>query len=363
MALSKIDPNSFDVNSIGQYGGRRNLIINGAMQVAQRGTSFTGVTSSAYHLDRWLDVMNMGTWTIALSTDAPDGFSNSLRWDCTTANASPSSGSEVIFVTRFEGNDLQHLKYGTSNASSLTLSFWVKSNKTGTYTVEFDQYGDRQISRTYTINSADTWEYKTVTVPGDTGGSIDNDNSAEFQLLWWLGAGSNLTSGTLNTSAWASTTNANRVSSSNVNLADSTNNDWSITGIQLEVGSVATPFEYRSYGEELSLCKRYYHRLSRPNYGTNTVLTGSNSPSHSLYVMHMPVSMRAGPSISKVGTNYTVYATSGSSQANTPNAGVSYGSFGFNGGRFLFNLVGDVGRATWLDIDNDDTYWEFSAEL
>jgi len=311
MALSKIDPNSFDVNSIGQYGGRRNLIINGAMQVAQRGTSFTSVTSSAYHLDRWLDVMNMGTWTIAQSSDAPDGFSNSLRWDCTTANASPSSGSEVIFVTRFEGQDLQHLKYGTSNASSLTLSFWVKSNKTGTYTVEFDQYGDRQISRTYTINSADTWEYKTLTVPGDTGGSIDNDNSAEFQLLWWLGAGSNLTSGTLNTSAWASTTTANRVSSSNVNLADSTNNDWSITGIQLEVGDTATPFEHRSYGEELALCQRYYYQLSNTtsNPGTDNghICMGLIYGSRFYGLFALKQDMRTYPTMTSTSSGFSIF--------------------------------------------------------
>jgi len=238
-------------------GGRRNLIINGAMQVAQRGTSFAGATT-AYHTDRWIDVMNLGSWTISQSSDAPDGFGYSHKWDCTTANGTLAAGSELILATRLEGQDCQQLKYGSANAESLTLSFWVKSSKTGTYTVEFDQYGDRQISRTYTIDSADTWEYKTVTVPGDTGGSIDNDNSAEFQLLFWLGAGSNLTSGTLNTSAWATTTNANRVSPSNVNLADNTANDWYITGVQLEVGSVATPFEHRSYGEELALCQRYF---------------------------------------------------------------------------------------------------------
>jgi hypothetical protein len=242
--------------------GRRNLVINGDMTIAQRGTSFTSATT-AYHVDRFLDVMNLGAWTVSQSTDSPDGFSNSWKWDCTTANGTLASSSELIFVTRLEGQDLQHLKYGTSAAESLTLSFWVKSSKTGTYTCEFDQYGDRQISRTYTINSANTWEKKTLTVPGDVGGSIDNDNSAEFQLLWWLGAGSNLTSGTLNTSAWAGVTNANRVSSSQVNLADNTANDWYITGVQLELGDTATPFEHRSFGEELRLCSRYYRYVGR----------------------------------------------------------------------------------------------------
>ena len=283
-------------------GGRRNLIINGAMQVAQRGTSFAGATT-AYHTDRWIDVMNLGSWTISQSSDAPDGFGYSHKWDCTTANGTLAAGSELILATRLEGQDCQQLKYGSANAESLTLSFWVKSSKTGTYTVEFDQYGDRQISRTYTIDSADTWEYKTVTVPGDTGGSIDNDNSAEFQLLFWLGAGSNLTSGTLNTSAWATTTNANRVSPSNVNLADNTANDWYITGVQLEVGSVATPFEHRSYGEELALCQRYYYR---PGYEASSLLTynivykdtGGGSSGWTSFQVPFPVTMRTIPTFS-----------------------------------------------------------------
>lgn len=256
MALIKINNRSSEDNAV---HGRRNLIINGAMQVAQRGTSFASATT-AYHVDRFIDVMNLGAWTVSQSSDAPTGFSKSWKWDCTTANGTLASNSELIFVTRLEGQDLQHLKYGTANAESLTMSFWVKSSKTGTYTCEFDQYGDRQISKTYTINSANTWEHKTLTVPGDVAGSIDNDNSAELQLLWWLGAGSNLTSGTLNTSAWAGVTNANRVSSSQVNLADNTANDWYITGIQLEVGDKATPFEHQSFGDVLKQCERFYEK-------------------------------------------------------------------------------------------------------
>lgn len=303
MALSTIQNNSFADTAV---HGRRNLIINGAMQVAQRGSSFAGATT-AYHTDRWIDVMNVGTWTVSQTTDGPDGFGNSHKWDC-TATGSLSAGSELIFVTRLEGQDLQQLKYGTSDAESLTFSFWVKSSKTGTYTVEFDQYGVRQISRTYTINSANTWEYKTLTVPGDTAGSIDNDNSAEFQMLFWLGAGSNLTSGTLNTAAWAAVTNANRVSSSQVNLADSTANDWYVTGVQLELGSDATPFEHRSYGEELMLCQRYFHQNA---YGGVPGLSGGYSgiafaAEETAGGYNFPTYMRANPSI-------TLYDSAGNS--------------------------------------------------
>ena len=296
-----------------QIGGRRNLIINGAMQVAQRGTSFAGATT-AYHTDRWVDVMNLGSWTISQSSDAPDGFGYSHKWDCTTANGTLAAGSELIFVTRLEGQDCQQLKYGSANAESLTLSFWVKSSKTGTYTVEFDQYGDRQISRTYTIDSANTWEYKTVTVAGDTGGSIDNDNSAEFQLLFWLGAGSNLTSGTLNTSAWATTTNANRVSSSNVNLADNTANDWYITGVQLEVGTVATPFEHRSYGEELALCQRYYE-VSNSTFA-NCMWNGYAASGTAQYAPGIfKVTKRANPTVILTHQSASLFPTSPSPQA------------------------------------------------
>jgi len=282
--------------------GRRNLIINGAMNVAQRGTSFTSATT-AYHVDRFIDVMNLGAWTVSQSSDAPTGFSKSWKWDCTTANGTLASNSELIFVTRLEGQDLQHLKYGTANAESLTMSFWVKSSKTGTYTCEFDQYGDRQITRTYTINSANTWEHKTLTVPGDVAGSIDDDNSAELQLLWWLGAGSNLTSGTLNTSAWAGVTNANRVSSSQVNLADNTANDWYITGVQLEVGDTATDFEHRSFGEELMLCRRYTQVLmGDENYsqiGGTGIALGTTFVD---YPITLVPKMRVRGTVSLVGT-------------------------------------------------------------
>lgn len=306
MALIKINNRSSEDNAV---HGRRNLIINGAMQVAQRGTSFASATTGN-HIDRFIDVMNLGAWTVSQSSDAPAGFAKSWKWDCTTANGTLASNSELIFVTRLEGQDLQHLKYGTSGAESLTMSFWVKSSKTGTYTCEFDQYGDRQISRTYTIDSANTWEYKTLTVPGDIGGSIDNDNSAEFQLLWWLGAGSNLTSGTLNTSAWAGVTNANRVSSSQVNLADNTANDWYVTGIQLEVGTRATPYEHRSVGEELSLCQRYFFTtIKYPDGTAQSRPMGFSGIGRGNYAIHsstgrFPVTMRAFPTITAYAYGY-----------------------------------------------------------
>ena len=252
-----------DKLDVGQIGGRRNIAYNGSMQIAQRGTSTTGITSGAsyYTADRWnFSVGSAGTWTASQSTDAPDGFSNSFKLECTTSS-SLSSGSLVVLQQAIEGQDLQRLKKGTANAEPITVSFWVKSAKTGTHIFEiYDIDNARQVSNAYTINTADTWEHKTITIDGDTVGSLDNDNNASLWFVFWLAAGTAFTSGTLSDS-WTANTNANRVVGQ-VNLADTNNNDWYVTGVQLEVGTVATPFEHRSYGEELALCQRYYEKFA-----------------------------------------------------------------------------------------------------
>ena len=249
-----------------QIGGRRNIVINGAMQVAQRGTSFSlSGTADTFITDRFLiSNSDTGAWTASQSTDSPTGFSNSLKMDCTTADTSPTF---LTLMTRFEGQDLQHLKKGTSSAEKTTLSFFVKSNKTGTYIAELrDIDNNRTIGKAYTISSADTWEQKIITFDGDTTGAFGNDNGNSLQIIWYLAVGSVYNSGTLATS-WGSRVNAN-TAVGQVNLADSTDNEWYITGIQLEVGSQATPFEHRSFGEELALCQRYYERYetSGANY-------------------------------------------------------------------------------------------------
>jgi hypothetical protein len=234
------------------------------MSIAQRGTSQASITTDGYFtVDRMrITQSSLGTWTQSQSTDVPtgQGFAKSLKMDCTTADASPSAGDYFIITHKIEGQNLQYIKKGTSNAESLTLSFWVKSNKTGTYIAEIEDLDNaRTINKSYTISSASTWEKKTITFDGDTTGTLDNDNNASFFLNLFLGAGSNFTSGTLQTS-WGSSVTANRAVGQ-VNLADSTSNEWYITGVQLEAGDTASDFEFLPVDINLHRCERYFRKI------------------------------------------------------------------------------------------------------
>ena len=253
----------------------RNLIINGSQIIAQRATSATGKTASGYYTcDRWQQLISSaGTWTFSQDTSVPsgEGFVNSYKWDCTTADASLAAGDYLIHRQNIEGQNLQQLSYGVSGAKLVTLSFWVKSNKTGTYVCELRKGDDaKHIGRTYSINSANTWEYKTVTFAGDTASALVNTNATGIKVHFWLAAGSSYTSGTLPAS-WASNTAANQAVGQTVNLADSTSNEWLITGVQLEIGSQSTPFEHRSFGDELARCQRYYQKSYIDGVAVGTV--------------------------------------------------------------------------------------------
>lgn len=246
----------------------RNLIYNGAMQVSQRGTSTASITGGGYYTaDRYqVGIDSLGTWTQSVENDAPtgSGFRKSLKMLCTTADASPAASDTLRIDQYLEGQDLQRIAKGTSSAQQLTMSFWVKSNVTGTYIVWlYDNDNARQVSASYTISASATWERKTITFPADTTGAFDNDNAASLLVSFILGAGSSFTSGTLATT-WAAASNANRAVGQ-TNLAASTNNYWQITGVQLETGSVATPFEFKNYGQDLRECQRYYWRSNSTN--------------------------------------------------------------------------------------------------
>jgi hypothetical protein len=243
-----------------------NLLINGAMQVTQRsavGTAVTGKTTADYYIaDRWrTDINSLGTWSLTTNNDAPtgSGFRNSFKLACTTADASPAAGDYLVVQQKIEGQNLQAIRKGTASAQTLTLSFWVASFQTGTFIVELEDVDNsRSCSKAYSVSASNTWEYKTVTFPADTTGVLDNDSNQSLVLNFWLGAGTTYTSGTLQTT-WGTTTNANRCVGV-TNLASSTSNRWNMTGAQLTVGSVATPFEFKSFGDELRACQRYYEK-------------------------------------------------------------------------------------------------------
>ena len=303
------------------------LIINGDMAVAQRATSVTGQTGSGYIVcDRWLtDIGTGGTWTVSQAADAPtgSGFRSSTKYDCTTANGSLSAGSFMTHQMRFEGQDLQVFKKGTSSAENFTVSFWVKSAKTGTYIVELeDKDNTRQVSQAYTISSADTWEKKVLSFPADTTGAFDNDNAASLHMFFWLLSGTTYASGTLSTT-WTSKTNANRAVGQ-VNLADSTDNDWYITGVQLEVGdfdanSIA-PFQHESFGDNLARCQRYCTAITKEaNYGPVMMAHGVDAnTARGAYFFRAP--MRSAPSFTATGDFIRSY---GSSTAASSAAAVS----------------------------------------
>jgi len=270
MALTTVRP-----EGLGFVNGRRNLIINGAMQVAQRG-DVTGKTASTHGgPDRFYAIINsLGTWSISQDTDVPSGsgFSSSYKLACTTADASPAAGDHLMLQYRMEGQDLQQLKKGTSSAESVTLSFWVKCYKTGNFQVNlYDQDNTRIIGTTVTISIAATWEYKTLTFAGDTSGALGNDNGNSLFIEMVFDSGTNFSSGAVPT-AWEAATNADRGAGTTLDLGGSTNNYFNITGVQLEVGTNASDFEHRSYGEELALCQRYYEKSYEQgtNPATNT---------------------------------------------------------------------------------------------
>jgi len=275
----------------------RNIVINGDMQIAQRSTSVASISSGATYntLDRFKTTINtLGTWTQSQSTDVPtgQGFGKSLKMDCTTADASPAAGDYLILQQNFEGQNLQYLKKGTANALPLTLSFWVKSTKTGTFITELFDDNSRGISKSYTVNTTNTWEFKTVTFAGDTSGTIPNTNGTGLTLNFWLGAGSNYTSGTLNTS-WSAVADANRAVGQ-VNIADNTANDWYITGVQLEAGSQASGFEFMPIDVNLARCQRYFQLLQGMNGSGESSTTITQSLSYK-------TETRATPTISQLG--------------------------------------------------------------
>jgi hypothetical protein len=295
--------NAREIAQLGSVpSGRRNLIINGAMNVAQRNDEVTGQTETSGYktVDRFqFWTYSGGTYTLSQdATEAPQGFAYSHKVLNTSA-ATTVAGTGVSFRQRIEAQDLQHLDYNTSSAKPVTLSFWVKSDTTGTYAVRiYNPDSVRMVTKTYAISTANTWEKKNITFSGDTGGVINNDSGYAFEVAWWLAAGTDFTSGSASGS-WEAYSSTKEASGHNVNLNSGGN--WYITGVQLEVGSVATEFEHRSYGEELALCQRYY-RISKSNSAFSYILAAGQFESTTiLQVAYDFRGMRIAPTITSSG--------------------------------------------------------------
>jgi hypothetical protein len=281
----------------GQIGGRRNVVTNGAMQVAQRSTSVTGIGASDgyFTVDRFaFNTENTsGRLTMTQTADGPSGFANCIKLDCTTADTDLDANKFIILETRFEGQDLQRIAKGTSDAKEFTVSFYVKGNASATYGVEFFDIDNSRISETKSFSVTTGWTRVELTYPADTTGAFDDDNAESLRLHIWLMAGTTYTSGTTGTT-WRSTSGANATRVPSIsNFFSSTDNTFFITGLQMEVGSVATEFEHRSFGEELALCQRYFsYNCAGTGKATSTTVIQAQLPTI--------VTMRASPSIAVV---------------------------------------------------------------
>ena len=280
-----------------QPSGRKNIVTNGAMQIAQRATSSTGAgaANNVYlTVDRWvveLGATSAGRFTMTQTADGPSGFANCMKIDCTTADTSIAAGEAFSIAHRIEGQDVQQLKKGTSDAEYITVSWYAKGTAK-TYGLEVhDADNSRNIHKLFTVSSS--WQKFTATFPGDTTGALDDDNAKSLHVAFWVHAGATFTGGTLNT-AWAANDNANRAAGID-SFFSSTDNELFITGVQMEVGSQATPFEHRSFGEELALCQRYFYNSAAITAGFHNGTAVANNKVYGTGYF-FPVPMRTTPS-------------------------------------------------------------------
>jgi len=287
--------------------GRRNIVINGAMQVAQRATSATGVgegTVGYVALDRFRlqkSANPPARYTMTQDSNAPAGFANSMKLEVTTADTSVASGSLQYIDQFIEAQNLQQLAYGTASAKKITLSFYVKCSTAQTFALDLvNEDNSRYFNTIYTVSSADTWERKTITIPADTASGFNNDNGRGLRVRWTLLAGSDFTDGSVST-AWSGTQHT--ATNHQNTWVGATGRTWQLTGVQLEVADEATPFEVRSYGEELALCQRYFETgniNSVSSFITTNVVIGT---------LYFATTKRANPAVS-YPTLFTVYVSS-----------------------------------------------------
>ena len=349
----------------------RNLIINGAMQVAQRGTSFSYAhdgTTNAFNLDRFSFQFASSEnfdCTIAQVSDGPSGFSSSLKITTGTAESAVASDEYYVLVQSIEAQNLQKLSYGASSAKITTLSFYVKSSLTGTFGLSLYLQDDvRIINKTYTIDSANTWERKTINVVGDTTGVIDNDNGGGMYIYWNFGAGSDY-DGASTATTWENYTTTNFMDSSSSDaLVTTAGATWQMTGVQFELGEQATPFEHRSFGDELRRCQRYYYKITPGD--TGGVGTGiHNATSQATIFIPYQVAMREGPTAvetSSTATDFDIRNNNGIIQLDSVPV---FQSATRHGSEVLCNHSGSPtqGEATTLRFRTTSDFIAWSAEL
>ena len=345
-----------------QIGGRRNIVINGGMQIFQRGTSFTSVANTAYHADRFqLYMQNEASqYTVTQDSDTPNGFGNCLKLDVTTADTSTASNEEVKLLYKIEGQDLQQFKKGTSDTEKMTLSFYVKTNKTGVYCVElFDRDNSREVSASYTVADAN-WNRYTITFPADTSGAFDDDNASSLEISFWLVAGSAVQGGTLNT-AWRSAADGSSATGQ-VNFSDSTDNNWQLTGVQMEVGSQATPFEHRSFGEELVLCQRYFRDLCSGINGSVLSLVTHYATTNAVGTFVLSPVMRTTPTAIAVSSasHFTTYSAGAARVCSA----IATDSFAPNIAR-MTGIISSItaGYSGWIQPNTTSATMQITAEL
>ena len=360
----------------------RNMIGNGAFNIWQKGfTNTTTASGGGKPIDRWRNGQsNVGQLSTETSrvADSPDTFpgSYSLKLQVKTPEDALAANEDMTLLTKVEGTDCQRLLYGTSNAKNTTLSFWVKSSIAGTFAVGiYQEDGNDNISKPYTISSADTWEYKTITFPGNTAAAILDDNTTGLQIQWFISIGSNSTGGS-NGDVWHSyadnTFAFGHVTNTHITTDEST---FQLTGVQFEMGYVVTPFEFKSFEENLAKCQRYYYQIGpfpanagRAKFGIFAV-QDSNS---GFTLIDLPVTMRAQPLLVYTGTasDYSLYIMN---QHITATAGfTSGGDPAYHLGNKYFNLytehgtsglnAGYVGQLSTAN-NNTSAFLGFDAEL
>jgi len=347
-----------------QPSGRKNIAFNGAMQVAQRATSATGLGGNATTfstVDRF-GILAFGTTagrlTMTQTADGPSGFANCVKLDCTTADTSIAATEGLIFAQTIEGQDLQQLKKGTSDAEKLTVSFYVKGNAAATYTAEIrDNDNTRFNSQEFSVTT--DWNRITLTYVGDTTGAFGDDTGLSMYLFIWLHAGSNFTGGTHTSNVWHTTDNQ-RIGDNNTSFFDATSRTFFITGVQMEIGSQATNFEHRSFGEELALCSRYFQGTIGSGYfgvGRTAASSGSGSIMIQVPLTH---EMRAAPTPSLSATTVT-FAEPNAANFDVTSASIANAHNTARGGAYYIN--GTMTVAVGDNVFLSTNYIKMDAEL